>query len=46
MIDKSEICRSSMRSGHFKTFSKNHKWLISHCDENGNAVCVYCQARF
>ena len=34
-------CRKSSKS-----FSKEHTWLISMCDENGNAVCSFCQARF
>lgn len=29
-----------------KSFSKEHTWLISMCDEKGNAVCAFCQARF
>ena len=34
-------CRKSSKS-----FSKEHTWLISMCDERGNAVCAFCQARF
>ena len=34
-------CRKSSKS-----FSKEHTWLISMCDEKGNAVCAFCQARF
>ena len=29
-----------------KSFSKEHTWLISMCDDKGNAVCAFCQARF
>ena len=34
-------CRKSS-----KAFSKEHTWLISMCDDKGNAVCAFCQARF
>ena len=34
-------CRKSSKS-----FSKEHTWLISMCDERGHAVCAFCQARF
>ena len=34
-------CRKSSNS-----FSKEHTWLISMCDDKGNAVCAFCQARF
>jgi len=34
-------CRKSSKS-----FSKEHTFLISHCDEKGNAVCAFCRARF
>jgi len=34
-------CRKSSKS-----FSREHTWLISMCDQNGFAVCAFCQARF
>ena len=34
-------CRKSSKS-----YSKQHTFLISMCDKEGKAVCVFCQAPF